>query len=147
MEPLTLNLSRRSFVVGMIMALTMDPALSAEALRMSVADAHKAAGRGDVLLLDIRTRKEWHETGIGQTALPVSMHERDFLQRLDQLTGGDKSKPVALICAVGGRSNGLQRILTRMGYTQIIDVAEGMVGGVNGPGWIRSGLPVKKFTQ
>lgn len=112
---------------------------------MSVAEAHAAAGKGDVLLLDIRTRQEWRQTGVGETALAVSMHEAGFLQRLQALTGGDKSRPVALICAVGGRSRSLQRVLDRMGYSDVIDVAEGMIGGVNGKGWIKSGLPVKPY--
>lgn len=110
---------------------------------MTAQEAHTAAQNGEVLLLDIRTRMEWSQTGIGSSAHAVSMHEANFLAKLDQLTGGDKSKPVALICAVGGRSRAVQSALERMGYSSIIDVAEGMVGGPNGPGWIKSGLPLK----
>ena len=138
------GISRRSVIAGILLTALAAPAL-AGASKMSVADAHAAATRGDILLLDIRTRHEWRQTGIGQSAHAVSMHERDFLQKLDALTAGDKSRPVALICAVGRRSQSLQEVLSRMGYSQIIDVTEGMVGGVNGKGWIKSGLPMKAY--
>ncbi len=113
--------------------------------RMSVGEAHKAAEAGEILLLDIRSRAEWKETGVATSAHAVSMHEGTFLAKLHALTGGDKSKPVALICAVGGRSKALQHILTGMGYAHIIDVSEGMIGGIYGPGWIKSKLPVAPY--
>ena len=141
---MTTGLTRRALLVGIAASALVSP-LSAEPRKMSVSDAHAAAGRGDILLLDIRTRQEWRETGIGEAALAVSMHESDFLRRLQSLTGGDKSRPIALICAVGGRSSSLQRVLGRMGYSAVFDVSEGMVGGVNGKGWIKTGLPVKPY--
>ncbi len=141
---MALGLTRRGLIVGIAATLAASP-LFAQSRKMSVVDAHAAAKRGEILLLDIRTRYEWRQTGIGETALAVSMHEKDFLSRLRSLTGGDKSRPIALICAVGGRSSGLQRILSRIGYSQVIDVSEGMVGGANGKGWIKSGLPIKAY--
>ena len=138
------RLTRRSFIAGTATILMVAPVF-AKPLTMTAKDVHVAAGKGELLLLDIRSRGEWQQTGIGSTALPVSMHEAGFLQKLEKLTGGDKSKPVALICAVGGRSNSLQGILSRLGYSQIIDVSEGMIGGVKGTGWIKLGLPVKAF--
>lgn len=137
-------ITRRSVLAGIAACTVLRPA-RAQPHRMSAREAHDAAQRGEVLLLDIRTPAEWIETGIATSAHPVSMHQSSFLAKLDRLTAGDMSKPVALICAVGRRSNALQGILTRMGYTQVIDVAEGMMGGSNGPGWIKSGLPVKPF--
>ena len=141
---MSIFVARRSFLAG-VAAIMATTALHAEPRRMTVAEAHAAAGKGDILLLDIRTREEWRQTGIGETALPVSMHESDFLQRLNQLTGGDKSRPVALICAVGGRSQALQKLLSQGGYSHIIDVPEGMIGGIHGKGWLKSGLPLKQY--
>lgn len=141
---MTTRLTRRHLVIG-IATLAAAPQVHANSRKMSAADAHAAAGRGDVLLLDIRSRQEWQQTGIGETAHAVSMHEKDFLQRLQSLTAGDKSRPIALICAVGGRSKSLQHLLARRGYTHVIDVSEGMIGGVNGTGWIKSGLPTTAY--
>jgi rhodanese-related sulfurtransferase len=142
---MTIALSRRClFGAGLGLMMLPTKAL-ATPRRMSVREAHEAAERGDILLLDIRTRAEWKETGVATSAHPVSMHEESFLAKLNALTGGDKSKPVALICAVGGRSRALQHILTGMGYDNITDVSEGMIGGVYGPGWIKSKLPVAPY--
>ena len=104
--------------------------------------AFKKAKNGEILLLDIRSPQEWQETGTGSGAKKVSMHQPGFLVRLEALTGNDKSQPVALICATGGRSNWLQGELVKRGYTNIIDVFEGMLGSNAGPGWIKRGLPI-----
>lgn len=121
--------------------------LRAASSRMSVADAHAKAAAGDLLLLDIRTPEEWKRTGIGASAHPLSMQDPKFLQKLTALTGGAREKPVALICATGGRSAYLQRILARAGYPNVADVAEGMLGSRDGPGWVRSGLPLKRYSE
>ena len=136
---------RRLLAAGLAFLAIPGLATAGEPLRMSVQEAHDAAERGDILLLDIRTRAEWQETGVATSALPVSMHEDTFLAKLVQLTGGDKSRPVALICAVGGRSKTLQKALTELGFSNVIDVSEGMIGGINGPGWIKSQLPVAPY--
>ncbi len=104
--------------------------------------AFKKAETGELLLLDIRSPQEWKETGTGTGAKKVSMHQPGFLAKLDALTDNNKSKPVALICATGGRSNWLQGELVKRGYTNIIDVSEGMLGSSTGPGWLKRGLPV-----
>ncbi len=111
---------------------------------MDAPSAFEKAKNGELLLLDIRSPQEWKETGTGSVAKRVSMHQPGFLQKLDALTGNDKSKPVALICATGGRSNWLQGELVKRGYTNIIDVSEGMLGSSTGPGWLKRGLPIVK---
>ena len=72
------------------------------------------------------------------------MHEPNFLAKIQHLTKGDKSAPLGLICATGVRSNSMQRILARLGYTNVVDVAEGMEGSSFGPGWIKKKLPIKQ---
>ena len=114
--------------------------------RLSVQDAHQQAVSGDVLLVDIRTPREWQTTGVGQGAHPWDMRRDDFEQALAQLTGGDRNAPVALICARGVRSARLSNRLTEAGFTNIIDVPEGMLGSAAGPGWVRAGLPVEHNT-
>lgn len=108
----------------------------------SATDAADALVAGEITLIDVRSREEWLETGIAQGAWPISMHEKGFQDRFfaaRELSGG---KPVALICATGGRSGSLLRALQRAGYTEFIDVSEGMLGSRRGPGWIDRGLPV-----
>ncbi|WP_425080347.1 rhodanese-like domain-containing protein [Ruegeria arenilitoris] len=114
--------------------------------RLSVQDAYQQAVSGDVLLVDIRTPREWQTTGVGQGAHPLDMRRDDFEQALAQLTGGDRNAPVALICARGVRSARLSNRLTEAGFTNIMDVPEGMLGSAAGPGWVRAGLPVEHNT-
>ncbi|WP_420557317.1 rhodanese-like domain-containing protein [Roseovarius sp.] len=112
---------------------------------LSVRDAFDAAQAGDVLLIDIRTPEEWRETGIGQGAHPIDMRRSDFIAALDSLTGARKDAPIALICARGVRSARLGRALVNAGYTNTVNVPEGMLGSRAGPGWIASGLPVTNY--
>ena len=112
---------------------------------MSAQRAHDLARSGDVLLIDIRRPEEWRDTGIGESAQAVSMHEKGFVEKLLKLTGGDRSKPLALICAAGVRSSFLRSQLSQIGFTSVIDVSEGMLGSAAGHGWLKAGLPVKSY--
>ncbi len=115
---------------------------------MSVADAHKKALAKELILIDIRTSDEWKDSGVPASATPLTMHQSAarFFGGLDRLTLFDKSKPIALICATGVRTTFLQKILRKEGYSNIINVAEGMYGSKFGPGWLKAGLPVKRYT-
>ncbi len=123
-----------------------EPRLVAETRpdKISVRDAYEQSANQSIVLIDIRTRGEWAETGIPHTALAISMHERGFLQKLDATMRRYRGKPVALICATGGRSHFVQRELRRRGYNNIIDVPEGMLGSRAGAGWLKTGLPTVK---
>jgi rhodanese-related sulfurtransferase len=145
-------LSRRSFIGLGAFALIAGGAgfwrwahpVAAEGVeRLTVTDAHRAALAGDILLIDIRRPDEWARTGIGEGAEPLDMRRPDFVAALMRLTGGDPTRPVALICARGVRSARLTRVLAGAGFTRIHDVPEGMLGSGAGPGWVKTGLPVR----
>jgi rhodanese-related sulfurtransferase len=97
---------------------------------------------GTLLLIDIRRPDEWQETGSGKGARRLDMRRTDFIDALTALAGGDRSRPIALICARGVRSARMAKLLTDNGFSQIIDVPEGMLGSSSGPGWIARGLPL-----
>lgn len=109
---------------------------------LSPPDVHKAARAGELILIDIRRPGEWAGTGIGEGAYPLDMRRADFETELLNLTGGDASRPVALICARGVRSRRMSERLAAAGFTRIIDVPEGMLGSGAGPGWLKRNLPV-----
>lgn len=110
--------------------------------RMSVSEAHAASKQGDIVLVDIRSRREWLQTGVAETAVPISMHESSFIGKLETAMSENPGKPIALICAAGVRSSYMRKMLMTRGLTNIIDVPEGMMGSKAGPGWINSGLPI-----
>lgn len=117
----------------------------AAAKMLSVADAHQKAQAGEVVLVDIRTPDEWRETGVPATAHAITMHQdpRTFVKVLTEAMGGDRTRPVALICRTGNRSSNLQAELRSIGFTNVIDVAEGLAGSRHGKGWLKAGLPTR----
>lgn len=127
------------------LTLTLFLPAAADDARITALSAHKRASAGDILLVDIRTPQEWRTTGVGEGALAISMHEPGFAEKLAQAAGGDTSRPIALICARGNRSARMAATLFRMGYTQILDVAEGMLGSRHGPGWLKRRLPALPY--
>jgi rhodanese-related sulfurtransferase len=118
---------------------------------MTASDAAQRLNAGNLVLFDVRSPAEWKETGVAKGAQAVSVHGvggyDGFGAEVVRLTGGDRSKPIALICARGGRSGRAQETLRKLGYTQVFDVIEGMLGRGNQPGWIARGLPTRPCTE
>ena len=131
------------FALALVSLLPVTSATSSTV--MSAPEALEAANRGELILVDIRTRAEWRETGLAEPAKAISMHEAGFVRNLTEALGGDRTRPLALICATGGRSAHMSQILATAGFSNIIDVSEGMIGSSVGPGWIKRGLPLKTW--
>ncbi len=117
--------------------------------KLTVQDAHMLSSKGEILLIDIRSVQEWEQTGVAPQAVTLSMHQKGGLNQLEKqllkLLNGDKSQPIALICAGGVRSGKVQRYLEKQGFSQVSDVPEGMIGGWFTEGWIEQGLPTKSY--
>jgi rhodanese-related sulfurtransferase len=103
--------------------------------------AFRRAGAGALLLVDIRQPDEWADTGSPEGAQRLDLRNPDFLDRLSALAEGDRTRPIALICARGGRSARATQALRDAGFTNVLDVSEGMLGSSAGPGWLARGLP------
>jgi rhodanese-related sulfurtransferase len=143
-------LSRRTFLLVGTAALAaaagsyplVYPAIAGPTL-----DAHSAfqkAAAGDILLIDIRRPDEWQSTGTGKGAHRIDLRDPDFIDVLTELAEGDRTRPIALICARGVRSARTANLLAENGFTGIINVPEGMLGSSDGPGWIARGLPLTR---
>jgi rhodanese-related sulfurtransferase len=105
-------------------------------------EALRRVAAGEITLIDIRRPDEWAETGSGAGALQIDMRRDDFVAALTTAVDGNRAAPIALICARGVRSARLANQLSAAGFTNIINVPEGMQGSSAGPGWIARGLPV-----
>lgn len=116
----------------------------ATARRIGVAEAHRLALAGEIVLVDIRRPEEWAASGSPASGHRLDMTRPDFTEALLALTGGDRDARVALICARGVRSSRLTNRLTEAGFSNVIDVPEGMLGSAAGPGWVREGLPIDR---
>ena len=111
---------------------------------MSPPEALAAAAVGDILIVDIRRPDEWSKTGVPEHAVPVDMRSADFLEQLLSARASS-DQPVAVICARGMRSARLTRRLEVAGIGPIIDIPEGMLGSLAGPGWLRRNLPITRI--
>ncbi len=149
------RISRRSFLAMAILGTGIAAATyryvrmapEFEGATLSVREAHGQAVAGAVTLIDIRRPKEWAATGIGEGAHPIDMRRDDFVAALAEVAGPDMNQPIALICARGVRSARLSKRLSEAGFTQIIDVPEGMLGSAAGPGWLARALPVYEYSK
>ena len=113
----------------------------------SAPDVAQQVNAGEMVLLDIRSRSEWQETGIAAGAWPVPMHEPDFGQKLQQILQHYKPKQIAIICATGGRTEYMAATLEGFGIQGITDLSEGMIGNKNGPGWLARKMPIITLEQ
>ena len=106
-----------------------------------------SATKGGVTIVDVRSPREWRQTGVATGARMVTIHNpkgiKAFVAAMTSAVGGDTARPVALICAAGVRSARAVRILTAAGFTKLKNISEGMLGRPDaGPGWLKRGLPV-----
>ena len=116
---------------------------------LEVRQAHTRAKAGEIVLVDVRRPSEWRASGVPASGHAITMHQdgRRFVSQLLAATGGDKARPLALICATGGRTTWLQARLRQAGFTNLINVTEGMMGSRYGSGWLKKGLPVRQWTK
>lgn len=112
-------------------------------------DALQRASAGEITIIDIRLPVEWAETGLPKTAVGISLQDQkfqprpDFVDDMRKQVGNDLDRPIALICARGNRSAFTRKLLAAHGFTQVYDITEGVVGGINGPGWLARDLPIE----
>ncbi|MEQ1746095.1 MAG: rhodanese-like domain-containing protein [Saprospiraceae bacterium] len=76
-----------------------------------------------VQLVDLRTPGEIRQTGKIAGALEINFNSADFAAQIGKL---DKSKPVVVYCAAGGRSPRAAAQLTKVGFKNVYDYAGGM---------------------
>jgi rhodanese-related sulfurtransferase len=110
---------------------------------LSATEALEKAKTGEITLIDIRTPKEWRQTGVAAGALTIDMTKPTFVQEVLNAVEGNPDAPIVLICRTGNRTSYTRDALEKLGFTNVTHVAEGMAGSSAGPGWVRRGLPVE----
>ncbi len=140
-----MNYVRKLQVVAGLALLWAVPTFAlAGTQQITVKEAYEKASKGEIVLIDIREPVEWKATGVAPVAKTLAMRDPRFLQKLKQLKLAYAGKKIAVICAHGNRSRYVQRALASHGYPDIIDVKKGMESP---GGWLKSGLPVKKWAK
>lgn len=92
-----------------------------------------------VPVIDVRRADEWQQTGIIEGSHLLTFFDRRgnydvqaWLNELNRIAPDDQ--PFVLICAVGGRTGSISKLLDRkLGYTGVHNVTRGIRG------WIRAG--------
>jgi phage shock protein E len=70
-------------------------------------------------LIDVRSPGEWAQGKIASSNL-ISVADAKFLEQADKL---DKSKPIFVYCAAGGRSSKASEILQKAGFTKVYNLS------------------------
>lgn len=107
-------------------------ACTAQSDRLDTKTFQQRLSQPGVQLVDVRTPEEFAK-GHVEGALNIDWLADGFMDKAGKL---DKSKPVLLYCAAGGRSEEALAAMKKAGYTKAVD----MLGGFNG--WKKAGLPV-----
>lgn len=154
-------LTRRLLLISLVVAVIASAGfVAARALaptggRLSAAEAYDLAARGEIRIVDVRTEREWRETGMPEGARGASIHQpggKDaFIADALAAVGGDRNKPIATICATGVRSTRAEAWLREAGFSRVYNIKEGMFGrhdetGIE-PGWLNRGLPLTAYTR
>ena len=140
--------TRRAVILGMLASVPVAAWASDAAIELgngadlSVEAAYTLAAADEIILLDVRRPDEWQATGIPRGAVPLDMRREDFLDEVKALQSANPDKPMAIICARGGRTTRLLAWFDANGLPPVHNVPEGMLGSAVGPGWLKQGLPV-----
>jgi rhodanese-related sulfurtransferase len=110
----------------------------------------------EALFIDVRMEIEYMYVGHPPRAHNIPWYEypdmtpdpADFARQVEREAGGDKSRPVVLICRSAKRTIPAGETLEGVGFTNVINVLEGFEGdldehmhrGTKG-GWRHAGLP------
>ncbi|MCO6466369.1 MAG: rhodanese-like domain-containing protein [Bradyrhizobiaceae bacterium] len=97
------------------------------------AEAKQLIDKGGVIILDVRTEGEWNQ-GHLKGATRIDVMDKQFKQKVSKL---DKSKPIVVYCAVGGRSAYASDDMVKLGFTKVYN----MDGGIKG--WRKAGFPLQ----
>ena len=122
--------------VAFILWLTILPpplALAAAAKDVSAAEAKTIIDKTrNIFILDVRSPQERSQGYIpGSQLIPI-----DTIQR--RLAEIPKNRPIVVYCAVGSRSRAAAQGLSRLGYPEVYNMRDGIMG------WYRSGYPIQR---
>ncbi len=124
---------------------------TASAGDLTAPDAWVQAKAGTLILIDVRSPGEWRQTGIPKGAKAITIHDPGgmaaFVAKVKAAVGDDRSVRIGLICAAGVRSHRAQAMLRLAGFTNVVNVREGMMGrSAESPGWLRRSLPTQRWS-
>ena len=119
-------------------------------LEISLDKAHSLYKEENLLIIDVRTEKEWKMTGIIPNSYLINMHEEDFSENInfiketEKVLDENKGLDIAFICASGARSEIAANYFIEKKYKNIFHIPEGILGK-NKDGWLFLGYPIESY--
>lgn len=104
--------------------ITYLPCAAQEKAQLSPTEFEQGIANKNVQLLDVRTADEYKSGHIAHALQANWNNQEEFHQRVEAI---DKSKPVYVYCAVGGRSKAAAQWLRSNGYTTVYELSGGFV--------------------
>ena len=109
------------------------------------ADVSATIIQSGIKIIDIRTQREWEETGIVKDSKTITFFDergdydlKNFLEKLDNYI--QKDEEFALICRTGSRTTVISEFLGKQGYN-VINLKGGVVS------LMKQGFKLTKYTE
>lgn len=124
---------------SLILTLLLIQAVRAEVIDISIDEMQSLMTSDDIVVIDVRTPREWQQTGIVAGSLPIMFFDerrKPLAQEwLDQASAHIASnQELILICRTGNRSKIIANYLTQQhGYERVYNVKKGITQ------WLRLG--------
>jgi Rhodanese-related sulfurtransferase len=125
----------KKLIYTLLVFLTSLSAMAQATQKLSPQDFEKKLKETKgLVLLDVRTSDEYAQGHLAN-ATHLDFYRSDFKAQLNKL---DKSKPIFVYCAVGGRSGSAASTLSALGFKQVFDLS----GGIQS--WAQAKKPIVK---
>ena len=119
---------------------------------ITISKAYQSYKENELVIIDIRTVREWKMTGVIPQSYLINMHTEDFSENPDFLSEVElvlnkfKNKNITFICASGARSEIVANYFIEKKYKNISHIPAGIVGKENN-GWLYLGYPIKSYDE
>ena len=126
----------RMLLLGLLLASVSVLAADKESAhqRVSVKEFERILKEKKLTVLDVRTLREYKGGHIKGAKL-IDFYADDFVAQIGKL---DKNKEYLVTCAGGVRSAKACKMMSKLGFKKLYDLAPGMRG------WVSAGKPVTK---
>ena len=118
---------------------------------MNVNEAYSLYKESNLIIIDVRTVREWQMTGVIPNSILANMHDennlerKDFLNEVNEILLLNKDKKIGFICASGARSKIVLDFFLEQGIKNIYHIPEGITGR-SSEGWLFQGYPITNFS-
>ena len=99
-------------------------------VNISLEEAVSLYKKNKLIIIDVRTAKEWSMTGVIPKSILLNMHDdnnqerSNFLNELESQLNINKNKNIAFICASGARSKIITDYLINKGHKNIYHIPD-----------------------